>query len=134
MVQEFMKLWSCYQIWTKETLSSYCLTAGEEEHILKFSLNPLYQKALTMHIEKEFPFYIDNVDLHTTGSIDFLAYNEREAMIIDFKTDHASLSEIQNRYKDQLLAYKKAVSVLFPDHKIHVYAYSFHNDCEIEIF
>lgn len=120
--------------WTKETLSSYSLTAGEEEHILKFSLNPLYQKALAMHIEKEFPFYIDNADLHTTGAIDFLAYNDREAMIIDFKTDHASLSEIQNRYKDQLLAYKKAVSVLFPDHEIHVYAYSFHNDCEIEIF
>lgn len=120
-------------MWTKETLSAFNLNESEEEHILRFSLNPLYAKALNMHIEKEFPFYIDTDELHTTGAIDFLAYNEKEALIIDFKTDHASLNEIQSRYKDQLLAYKKAVSVLFPDHEIHVYAYSFHNDCEIKI-
>ena len=119
--------------WNKDTLLPYHLTESEENHILLFSHNPLYVKALHMHIEKEYPFFIDTDTLHTTGSIDFIAYNDSEVIIIDFKTDHTSLNEIKNRYHDQLLAYKEAVTVLFPDHDIHVYAYSFHNDSEIEI-
>ena len=119
--------------WNRDMLKQYGLSTNEEDRILNFGNSVLYQKALQMHIEKEYPFYIEREGERMTGSMDFVAWNDTKVLIVDFKTDHASLQEIYDRYYDQLKAYRKAAEILYPAHTIHIYAYSFHNDRETEI-
>ncbi|MGM9941385.1 MAG: UvrD-helicase domain-containing protein [Bulleidia sp.] len=118
---------------TPELLFPYDLSETEQSRILAFGDSPLYHKALSMHVEKEYPFYIETENYRTNGTMDMIAYSDQEVIIIDFKTDRASLSQIEQRYHDQLNAYRKAAEYIWPDHTIHIYAYSFHNDKEIEI-
>lgn len=118
---------------TPEMLSGYNLSETEQAHILAFADSPLYRKALTMHVEKEYPFYIETDNYRTKGTMDMVACNDKEVIIIDFKTDRASPDQIAQRYHDQLTAYHKAASYIWPEHSIHIYAYSFHNDTEIGI-
>ena len=54
-------------------------------------------------------------------------------MIIDFKTDHATIGDIHTRYHAQLNAYRKAAQSIWPKQQIRVYAWSIHNEKEIEI-
>ena len=119
--------------WTLDMLKQYDLRPSESKRILAFGESDLYQKTLTMHVEKEYPFYITAEEGRTTGSMDFVAWDDTDVIIIDFKTDHASISEIHTRYHAQLNAYRKAANIIWPDHKIRVYAWSFHNSKEIEI-
>ena len=66
--------------------------------------------------------------------MDFVAWNDHEVMIIDFKTDHCSQDEIYSRYHAQLNAYRSAAQTIWPDHQIRVYVWSIHHEKEIEIF
>ena len=119
--------------WNETMLKGYELHNSEVSRILAFCNSDLYQKALTMHIEKEFPFYITTETERTTGSMDFVAWNDTEVMIIDFKTDHATIGDIHTRYHAQLNAYRKAAQSIWPKQQIRVYAWSIHNEKEIEI-
>ena len=119
--------------WDETMLEGYDLHHSEISRILAFGNCDLYQKALTMQIEKEFPFYITTETERTTGSMDFVAWNDHEVMIIDFKTDRATIGDIHTRYHAQLNAYRKAAQTIWPDHEIKVYAWSIHNEKEIEI-
>ena len=119
--------------WTMEDLDQYDLRIGDKKKLLAFSDSDLYQKALNMEIHKEMPFYIHTSNTRMTGSMDFVAVGEKEILLIDFKTDNASLSEIQNRYSDQLNAYREALKILYPGYNITVYAWSFHNSQEVLI-
>lgn len=119
--------------WNETMLKGYELHNSEVSRILAFGNSDLYQKALTMHIEKEFPFYITTETERTTGSMDFVAWNDTEVMIIDFKTDHATIGDIHTRYHAQLNAYRKAAQSIWPKQQIRVYAWSIHNEKEIEI-
>ena len=120
--------------WNESMLKQYRLHSGEVRRILSFGSSDLYHKALTMHIEKEFPFFIISETERTTGSMDFVAWNDHEVMIIDFKTDHCSQDEIYSRYHAQLNAYRSAAQTIWPDHQIRVYVWSIHHEKEIEIF
>lgn len=120
-------------VWDASMLEGYDLSTSEKKRILAFGNCALYRKALTMTVEKEFPFYISNGDLHMTGSMDFVAHDDHEVIIIDFKTDRASEDQIIMKYRDQLNAYRKAAEIIWPAHTVSVYAYSFHNEKEIKI-
>ena len=121
------------RMWTMEDLDGYDLREGDKKRLLAFSHSSLYQKALTMDIIKEKPYFIHKDSSRSTGSMDFVAVNEKEVLLIDFKTDNASPDEIRKRYADQLNSYRKALKSLYPDHEITVYAWSFHNNEEVLI-
>lgn len=120
-------------IWTRDDLEPYGLKDTEIDRILAFAHSSLYAKALTMEIHKEYPFYVEQKESAINGIMDFIALSEKEVLIIDFKTDRASNEQIRKRYSDQLNAYRKAAQILYSEHTITVYAWSFHNSSEIQI-
>ncbi|MBR2793715.1 MAG: hypothetical protein IKE16_03630, partial [Solobacterium sp.] len=63
----------------------------------------------------------------------FAAIGEDRILLIDFKTDNASLHQIETRYRDQLLAYQRALTLLYPEKTVDTYAWSLHNDAELRI-
>ena len=86
-----------------------------------------------MTIHKEYPFFVKNDSSYIHGIIDFLAMNDTEVILIDYKTDNASLEAIANMYHEQILTYKKALTMLYPDKTISTYIYSLSNQEFIEI-
>ncbi len=115
--------------WTKEELKD----SPDPDALYAFSQSALYQKCLKGEIHKEYPFYIENSTFRMTGTMDFISILSDEIILIDFKTDNASLAEISSRYSDQLNAYRRALKTLYPGLAVSAYAYSFHNNQEIEI-
>lgn len=86
-----------------------------------YNQNPMTQKMYGMEIMHETPFITESEN----GIIDFLAINEKEVYIIDFKSDNASSEELVDRYTDQINRYKEAIEKFYPKHKIYTYIYSF---------
>ncbi len=119
--------------WTMEDLRQYDLRDSAKEHILNFSDSDIYQEALSMKIYKEYPFFVKEGDTYIQGVIDFLAINEKEIILLDFKTDSASISDIQKMYREQLMTYTHALSLLYPNHEIRTYIYSLSHDKNILI-
>ena len=119
--------------WTTDDLDIYQIPQKTKEQILNFSHSDLYQKGLTMTIHKEYPFFVKNGSSYIQGIIDFLAMNDTEVILIDYKTDNASLEAIANMYHEQILTYKKALTMLYPDKTISTYIYSLSNQEFIEI-
>ncbi len=119
--------------WTIDDLNSFDLTKSDKDKILHFSNSDIYQKALSMQIYKEFPFYVDQNNERITGTMDFVSISDSEIILIDYKTDNTTNEEIKNRYEPQLNTYKKALQIMYPNTTITAYAYSFHNESFIEI-
>ncbi|MCR5795352.1 MAG: UvrD-helicase domain-containing protein [Solobacterium sp.] len=119
--------------WTQKDMESLDLSQADKEKLLLFADSELYEKCLTMTIRKEYPFFADDGKNRITGQIDFLAVSDSECVIIDFKTDSAPAAEIIRRYSAQLNTYRHVVRMMYPQKKISVYAWSFHNDTEILI-
>ena len=86
-----------------------------------------------MEIHKEFPFYVEQNGERITGTMDFLAMNDSNIILIDYKTDNAPEIEIKQRYSPQLKTYMKALSVMYPNKEVKAYAYSFHHESFIQI-
>lgn len=120
------------RLWTKNDLEGK-VSEMDIQKFLSFSSSDIYQKALTMHIYKEYPFYINSKEERITGTMDFVSVSDTEIILIDYKTDNASLKEIKQRYTSQLNTYKRALGILYPHRIIHAYAYSFHHEEFIEI-
>lgn len=91
----------------------------------KLNEDPLFQRANTYpHIYHELPFTVMDRQTVLHGFMDFAAIGE-DIIIIDFKSDHVEhVGELAERYRDQLLAYEKAMHILYPQHIIHTYLYS----------
>ncbi len=119
--------------WTLDDLSTFDLRDSDKQKILAFSQSNLYKKALSMNIHKEYPFYVDYNNERITGTMDFVAMNDSEIILVDYKTDNATLEEIKSRYSSQLNTYKKALQIIYPNITITAYAYSFHNNEFIKI-
>ncbi len=121
--------------WTKDTLKDLPVSSSDKEKLLHFAQSDIYQTCLLKTIEKEKSFFVIDRQNKTTikGSMDFVAYDDSQVILIDFKTDNATKEVILQRYKDQLLTYKRALEILFPLHTLTVYAYSFHHECFIEV-
>ncbi|MDG1437046.1 MAG: UvrD-helicase domain-containing protein [Rickettsiaceae bacterium] len=57
------------------------------------------------------------------GRVDLLLEDENEVVIIDYKSDMVPPSkqeEVPYKYKEQLLVYKKMVSIIYPNHQIRM--------------
>ena len=123
------------RMWNKDDFSSDVLRETDIAHILAFGNSNLYQKALTMQIRKEMPFYAEDPEngSRLMGVMDFVAFGEDEILLIDFKTDSASMEEIRRRYSSQLNLYRRALQILRPGIPVTAYAWSLHNSEAIEI-
>lgn len=89
--------------------------------------NPLFQEALQHTCYHELPYVVQNKDEILHGFMDFVSISENTITIIDFKTDALDdPNDLIQRYRDQLCHYHKAMSILYPNHKITCYIYSFH--------
>ena len=120
-------------IWTMDDLNEAELSDHDKQNLLAFAQSSIYQECLQGEIHKEYPFYIETPDLNMNGIIDFVSIFEDHIILIDFKTDAASLEEIKKRYHMQLNAYRKALQVIYPKRPVTAYAWSFHNCDKIEI-
>ena len=119
--------------WTVADMTDLPLQPADKEKLLVFAGSDLYKQALTMTIHKEYPFYVETESQRFIGTMDFVAIGAKDIILVDFKTDSATEKEISQRYSDQLNTYRQALQLLYPDHDIKVYAWSFHNGTAIEI-
>lgn len=119
--------------WTMDDLSTFDISTNDKQRILAFSQSDIYQQALQMEIHKEYPFYIDTDTERITGTMDFVAINDTNIILIDYKTDNASIEEIIQRYTPQLSTYAHALQIMYPTHTIQTYAYAFHHQQMIPI-
>ena len=117
------------RLWTRSDLDGYGLPEADCRKILEFSTSSLYQQALKMRIEKEYPFYVLDPEKQQilTGAMDFVAFGDHEILLVDFKSDSASPAELKRRYGTQIAAYERALHLMAPDAVIHSWIYSFHN-------
>lgn len=120
------------RVWKTEDLKGK-VSDYDIPKFLAFSSSDIYQKALTMQIHKEYPFYINKDDERITGTMDFVSISDTEIILIDYKTDNASVDEIKQRYTTQLNTYKHALQIMYPNHSVQAYAYSFHHQQFIKI-
>ena len=120
-------------VWTLNDLKDAELSDHDKQNLIAFAQSSLYQECLSGEIHKEYPFYIETAKLNMNGIMDFVSIFEDHIILIDFKTDAASLEEIRKRYCMQLNAYRKALQVIYPNRPVSVYAWSFHNCDKIEI-
>lgn len=99
---------------------------SQERYALqKLNEDPLFQRANRYpEIYHELPFTVMENQTILHGFIDFAAIGE-DIIIIDFKSDRVERAEeLIQRYRDQLLAYEKAMHILYPTYEIHTYLYS----------
>jgi len=123
------------RMWTAEDFDPAVLRPGDIDSILNFAESDLYQKALTMDIRKELPFYMEDPasGQPVTGVMDFVAFGPDEILLIDFKTDAMTPEAIRRHYSPQLNIYRQALRLLKPGLPVHAWAWSFHNRTAVEI-
>ncbi len=122
--------------WTEELIREVMdPSLGEKavHDLYAFGHSDLYQRCRDMAIYKEYPFYYESPSARINGTIDFLAVGEKEIILIDFKTDKLTPEEIAHEYSPQLNTYKDVVHSFWPEHSIELYAWSFHNGCQVPI-
>ncbi len=114
---------------------SYALKPWDLSALKHLANNPLYkivQKYPTTY--HELPYMVNDHNEILHGFMDFVAMNEQEIIIIDFKTDYVENEQIlKDMYIEQMHTYKRAMQILYPDMKIKTFLYSLHFHKEIEI-
>ena len=115
------------RIWTQadyETLQPKP-SANEITALQHLNENELYRYANTYpQVVHELPFMVQDQHQILHGYIDFAAIGE-DVILIDFKSDAIeSEAQLISLYQDQLLAYEKAMSRLYPEKAIQTYLYS----------
>lgn len=123
-----------YGTWTSEDLQAYNISKSDEEHLLKYNQSSFYQSLANYTVYREYPFIHKLDNTITNGTIDLLAINDREVIILDYKTDRMdSEKEFINAYKKQLEIYRNIINLNYPNHKITAYIYAFNIDQLIEV-
>lgn len=113
---------------------NYTLSIKDKESLMKLHHNPIYHKINeTMDTYHELPFVVYEGDNILHGFMDFMAIDQNNIVIIDFKSDHASRQELLNLYSEQLNAYAIAMHIQYPNHKINTYIYSLSLNEMIEV-
>ncbi|MFV0380080.1 MAG: UvrD-helicase domain-containing protein [Anaerorhabdus sp.] len=113
------------KLWDDKDFEKFNLRDSDKEKLLNFSNSSIYKKCLNMKITKEADFHYLNNNNINSGIIDFLATDDNEVIIIDFKSDHLeSIDSFIKQYETQLLSYKDALAKIYPSHKISCYIYS----------
>ena len=122
--------------WTEdmiEEVSEEEIPSSMIDDILAFASSNIYKRCKEYTIYKEYPFYVEDETMRMHGFMDMVAIGEKEIILIDFKTDRKTEDELIETYKEQLYAYKKALSMLYPDKKVEAWIYAFHLGKEIRI-
>ncbi len=134
-MHEAMETMAPYTEWSIELIHSLLpdLNESECERLMLFDSTPIRQYTKKMTVYPEHPFYYEDETIRLHGTIDYLAVNDTETVIIDYKTDRKTVEQLKEAYTVQLMAYAKAVRALYPDHQCSVYIYSLYNSCEIRI-
>lgn len=110
------------------------LSTTDIKQLMAFYHSDFYQQLKHYQIDKEVPFYVMHQGNVINGIIDFLALNDQQCIIIDFKTDFVNdASILVSRYQQQLQYYMLAAKTLYPNHNISSYLYSFTLDQFIKI-
>lgn len=114
-------------VWQENDLLPYDLSEAQKQSILSFAQSSIYQKCLKMKIKKEYSFAtLINQEIYH-GIIDFFAYNEEQAIIIDYKSDYCqNCKELKQKYVKQIEAYRIAMENVYPNLVITSYIYSIH--------
>ena len=110
-------------------LSEYWIDA-----LMYFYHTDEYSAIKNFEIKKELPFIArkDNQIIH--GFMDMVATSKNECIMIDFKTDRVETnSALVERYSSQIILYKEALKLLYPNHAIKTLIYSFALKCFINI-
>ncbi len=114
------------RLWTEDDYEQLQCTDIEKKYLRQFNDHPLYAQALKMDIYKEAPFHISNKNQVIDGIFDFLAVDDNQVILIDFKTDsQINETQLKDRYQDQINFYCTALEHLYPNKKIKAYLYSF---------
>ena len=121
------------RIWIMEDLKDTGLDEDACRMVLAFGNSALYQKALTMEIHKEYPFYIERDKFCLHGTMDFIAISDADVILIDFKTDRIFDAALKDRYQEQIDAYRSALEILYPEKRITAYLWSLPQKHEVEI-
>ena len=112
-------------LWDSESLASYDLPI--RTRLFNYNHHKFTQELYHFPtIEHELPFLVKEDGDIINGIIDFVAMNEEEIVIVDFKSDNTSQEVLFERYSKQLLRYKNALEAIYPERNISVYIYSFH--------
>ena len=102
------------------------LPMATRESILFFQNSDWTQKIFqTMDIHRELPYYYEENGIAYQGILDFIATNQKKAIILDYKTDHLDTeAAFIARYQDQLCQYRTTFEKIYPE--IETWIYSLH--------
>ena len=102
------------------------LPMATRESILFFQNSDWTQKIFqTMDIHRELPYYYEENGIAYQGILDFIATNQKKAIILDYKTDHLDTeASFIARYQDQLCQYRTTFEKIYPE--IETWIYSLH--------
>ncbi|MBS6374070.1 MAG: UvrD-helicase domain-containing protein [Erysipelotrichaceae bacterium] len=107
-------------------IAGYQIQDQDRSEIQALYQNKLFLEALSLpnhYFEYSYTIKDEETILH--GYMDFVAYNEKQAVIIDFKSDHnMDEKEYIVRYQDQLKQYQRAFQLMHPELEIFIYLYS----------
>lgn len=113
-----------HDLWAIDLLSSY--NKSIQDRLVRYNQHAFTQELYTFDsIEHELPFLIKDKEETLNGIIDFVAFNQKEIIIVDFKSDKTDKEGLIERYEQQILGYKKALELIYPEHTISSYIYSF---------
>lgn len=121
------------QVWNEETIIQTAqqlnaqLSTRDVERLQILYKDVIFHALLDENCYYELPFMVKEGKEILHGFMDFVAMKEDEITILDFKSDTVKDgNELVNLYHEQLLLYKKAMTILYPDSKINCYIYSLH--------
>lgn len=103
-------------------------TPSDMKQFLSLNEDPTYRRLMTLpHVfEESYIARIDGAIAH--GFMDLVSYDKKEITIVDFKTDQVdSMEELADRYRGQLLMYKRAMEQIHPEMRVKTCIYSFYS-------
>ncbi len=114
--------------WSPNIIKSLWDTISDEDIIKIMDLynNDLFHSLINYETYCEYKYsMIKNTDI-VNGIIDYFAINDKSIVIIDFKSDNIVDENyyIEN-YQSQLIQYKEDMKIIYPNHIIDTYIYSF---------
>ncbi len=102
------------------------LTKQDEIALLALFNNPIYLSSQSMACHHEFAFMTKANNRLIHGYMDYVAYDDTSLIMIDFKSDrNVTKEDLLMRYEKQIDTYYEALCILFPNHTIQTYIYSF---------
>ena len=122
--------------WTESLIRSLLPEIKRADLLLLLQLNkqPLFERCQKMSVEKELSFAVLSGNEFIQGQMDYVAQDETEVILIDFKSDrHAQADQLKTLYARQISIYLRCLHEMIPDKTIHAYLYSFDLDQFIEM-